>query len=922
MFKTPSSENQKFTSDYELWTYQDQLLRKWLSRPYLLKYLLLYLFEMSLSPHGRDRILHAFLGRGIQFIFFRIFPFVLYLGLLLLDVYQAASPYCGIEGSYEVLPQDLEAYLPLPTTTKQWLFSSSSSSIWSTNIIRLLLLLMFIDVLIDSCRGGSIKGALYRHVIDYISIILAIVGWFLLVFQIESPWFPIRPQLLMLLPIFRLTHITVSIFVTFRSRFFIPYSIVKHLQAITFVVALSCFLLVIGTENSIFEKSRSNSDGGDFLKILYQLLLGFVAGEEEKDIGDAVSIKIILLSTIIVGGFVFALTTDFIPRFLGALVKHIPADRWRLEYLKNHIIICGNNKTVPHLVSDLAVTPGFKHKNYVFITKDQHPNYFSKLPLPSEQLYYVAGDYTDANILRKAGAVEARHAIIVADDDKNTIEDRDTRAVFAAFNIEHIGQENKEEIITIVERLTNRHSDTLAQQDVEAAINRSELTGKALALACQYPKLLFVLTDLLSYRYSCSLRLEPLKPHWGGTEDVGALRDYLYKRKRLLLGSVPFVPRGSPLKNEEPVELSVNPKLAENKSAVIIYENTKKNWIPNNSAISSKIEFRDRATINKDKGKVVILGWSEACFYLISELVAVTKDKSEFVAQEVVIITDDIEPKTVAKKLQDQFSKDYSTKKALSHLYQLDITDESEAEISSILTSYNKENTTTDDTRDQKGINIHYKKLDFREMVWNEGDLREASLIVVVAERTETTKDRDARNVFTTLAIYHAFKNESERPHVVVELMDPANAAIFDKKDVEVVLRNELSGGALATACRHPKLVEIPLDLLTTRQGNRLKFVEVSERKALEQNLKNSIEKQKNFQTIADFYLKHNMLVIGYDQPEEPNWYIRAFNWIRKTMGYKKLNQRQWTAFDPKANIPDDVALIAISVPPKLNSPT
>ena len=80
--------------------------------------------------------------------------------------------------------------------------------------------------------------------------------------------------------------------------------------------------------------------------------------------------------------------------------------------------------------------------------------------------------------------------------------------------------------------------------------------------------------------------------------------------------------------------------------------------------------------------------------------------------------------------------------------------------------------------------------------------------------------DRDARSVLAALTIERMNKDI----YCVVELMDAANEAQpLRFAGVEAfIMRNDLSGRALASACRHPNLMEVMMNLLTLRRGETM----------------------------------------------------------------------------------------------------
>ena len=96
-----------------------------------------------------------------------------------------------------------------------------------------------------------------------------------------------------------------------------------------------------------------------------------------------------------------------------------------------------------------------------------------------------------------------------------------------------------------------------------------------------------------------------------------------------------------------------------------------------------------------------------------------------------------------------------------------------------------------------------------------------AARAVVVADNvhTQDSADRDARSVLAALTI------ERLNPDIycVVELMNPDNEGHLGVAGVEaVIMRDHLSGRALASACRHPGLMRVMMNLLTVRTGETM----------------------------------------------------------------------------------------------------
>lgn len=117
---------------------------------------------------------------------------------------------------------------------------------------------------------------------------------------------------------------------------------------------------------------------------------------------------------------------------------------------------------------------------------------------------------------------------------------------------------------------------------------------------------------------------------------------------------------------------------------------------------------------------------------------------------------------------------------------------------------------------------VYHLEGDFTQFtVLRKAGIERASRAVVMADtsRGHLEADRDARSVLAALTIERMNKGI----YCVVELMDAANEAHLGVAGVEAfIMKNDLSGRALASACRHPNLMQAMMDLLTLRRGQTL----------------------------------------------------------------------------------------------------
>lgn len=117
---------------------------------------------------------------------------------------------------------------------------------------------------------------------------------------------------------------------------------------------------------------------------------------------------------------------------------------------------------------------------------------------------------------------------------------------------------------------------------------------------------------------------------------------------------------------------------------------------------------------------------------------------------------------------------------------------------------------------------VYFLEGDYTQMsVLDAAGVHRATRAVVMADdvRSHDIADRDARSVLTALTI----ERINPQIYCVVELMNAANRATLELVNVEaVIMRSDLSGRALASACRHPNLMDVMMNLLTMRRGEVL----------------------------------------------------------------------------------------------------
>jgi hypothetical protein len=89
------------------------------------------------------------------------------------------------------------------------------------------------------------------------------------------------------------------------------------------------------------------------------------------------------------------------------------------------------------------------------------------------------------------------------------------------------------------------------------------------------------------------------------------------------------------------------------------------------------------------------------------------------------------------------------------------------------------------------------------------------NLLIVGRANLEEVEQSDARTLMASLIVRDQLRNSPRRPAMLVELMDPDNAELFDGVPGEVVLSPTIMGRLLAHVSMRPELSVVLDELLT-----------------------------------------------------------------------------------------------------------
>ncbi|MCA0322395.1 MAG: NAD-binding protein [Actinobacteria bacterium] len=176
----------------------------------------------------------------------------------------------------------------------------------------------------------------------------------------------------------------------------------------------------------------------------------------------------------------------------------------------DHIVICGWNPTARELIEELK---GDEFKARVVIIHDVEHN-----PAGSGT-YFVRGDPTSGDDLRRAGIEDAAAAVICPSDSSN---DADMRSILSVLAIETIAPE----VRTVVEVNNPKHVEHFERAHADEILVTPRLASRLLARSALYPGLASLVTDLVSGGQGSELYRVRVPDHLFG-ETPGALATLL-----------------------------------------------------------------------------------------------------------------------------------------------------------------------------------------------------------------------------------------------------------------------------------------------------------------------------------------------------------------------------------------------------------
>jgi voltage-gated potassium channel len=149
---------------------------------------------------------------------------------------------------------------------------------------------------------------------------------------------------------------------------------------------------------------------------------------------------------------------------------------------RDHIVVCGWNSTARELIAELD-GDDYDRKIVLIHATDKNP--------AGTGVYFVNGDVTSADDLRRAGIEEAMAAVVCPADASN---ESDMRSILAVMAIESIAPQ----VRTVVEVNNPAHVEHFRRAKANEIMVTSRIASRLLARSSLYPGLAELVTDIVS----------------------------------------------------------------------------------------------------------------------------------------------------------------------------------------------------------------------------------------------------------------------------------------------------------------------------------------------------------------------------------------------------------------------------------------
>jgi voltage-gated potassium channel len=273
-------------------------------------------------------------------------------------------------------------------------------------------------------------------------------------------------------------------------------------------------IILVGAVSIYLLEGQQNQDFDSLNQSIWWSFFTLVAAEPTGGEPQTNAGRFVALLVAIGGLTMFAVFTGVVSAVMVERLQSVLEVRYvELDELRDHILICGWNRSGRLIVEELQADSETRHRSVVIVAEATDTIEHELRHLNRAYLYFYKGDYTTIDVLEEVGIYHAAQAILLADAVRSrSDQDRDARTVLAALTIEKLNPN----IHSCAQLLDRKNNVQLRVAGVEDVIVADEMTSHLIATSVRSRGAAEVLSELLTVQMGNQFYKFPVPPEWVG----------------------------------------------------------------------------------------------------------------------------------------------------------------------------------------------------------------------------------------------------------------------------------------------------------------------------------------------------------------------------------------------------------------------
>ena len=306
-----------------------------------------------------------------------------------------------------------------------------------------------------------------------------------------------------------------------------------ELLTVGVIVLIGVLASAIGM--NLLEKSSSNPIFQSIEGTTWWSLYTLVSGEPQLGTPSTFGGRLLALVVMLGGLGFFATFTGIISAaMVTRLSQRMEVREMGLEDVSGHIVMCGWNSIAPRVLEEFQADRRLRKKTIVLVVETEEAPSTQGFNINPEKFFFLSGDFTRIEVLKRAGIERAQVAVLLADRTlERSDQDRDARTVLAALTIEKLNAD----IFTCVELLNRDNREHLSMAGVEEIVVPDDYAGQIIAASSRNRGLVTMFDELLTSRYGNQIYKAPVPTQWH-EKPVGEIYSLLKEKYNAVLLSI------------------------------------------------------------------------------------------------------------------------------------------------------------------------------------------------------------------------------------------------------------------------------------------------------------------------------------------------------------------------------------------------